>query len=281
MANGHKKKNGNKNGEVAHKPKFSLSTVAEDMADKGFEQMGANDLALPFLKVLGQLSPQVTQGDPAFIPAARPGMIYNSVTQDLFDGQKGIEVVPCYYKLEYLEWPDRQEGANAPAATHPADSDILSQTTRDDQNLDRLPNGNYIQETASHFVIRVENGQPQESALMSMKATQRKKSKMWNSMMRSVKEKRSDGRGFYTPAMFTQRYRLNTVLEKNAKGTWYGWKISHIGPVENQLTLDSAMGFYDSCLKGNVNVKYEQEAGKAKPAVAPVTNEQRPPKTPF
>ena len=24
MANGHKKKNGNKNGEVAHKPKFSV-----------------------------------------------------------------------------------------------------------------------------------------------------------------------------------------------------------------------------------------------------------------
>ena len=48
---------------------------------------------------------------------------------------------------------------------------------------------------------------------------QRKKSKMWNSMMRSVKEKRSDGKGFYTPAMFTQRYLLTTVLEKNAKGT--------------------------------------------------------------
>ena len=81
--------------------------------------------------------------------------------------------------------------------------------------------------------------------------------------------------------MFTQRYRLNTVLEKNAKGTWYGWKISHIGPVENQMTLDAAMGFYDSCLKGNVNVKYEQESAKAKPVAESATNEQRPSKTPF
>ena len=203
MANGKRKTNEVKQ-EVAPKQSFSIAAASEDLADKGFEQMGANDLALPFLKVLGQLSPQVTQGDPAFIADARPGMIFNSVTQDLFDGQKGIEIVPCYYKLEYLEWPDRQEGANAPVNTYPADSDILSQTKRDEQNLDRLPNGNYIQETASHFVLRVEDGQPQETALMSMKATQRKKSKMWNSMMRSVKEKRSDGKGFYTPAMFTQ-----------------------------------------------------------------------------
>ena len=274
MANGKRKTNEVKQ-EVAPKQSFSIAAASEDMADKGFEQMGANDLALPFLKVLGQLSPQVTQGDPAFIADARPGMIFNSVTQDLFDGQKGIEIVPCYYKLEYLEWPDRQEGANAPVNTYPADSDILSQTKRDEQNLDRLPNGNYIQETASHFVLRVEDGQPQETALMSMKATQRKKSKMWNSMMRSVKEKRSDGKGFYTPAMFTQRYLLNTVLEKNAKGTWYGWKISHVGPVQNQMTVDAAMGFYDSCMKGNVNVKYENESATAKPVTEPTQNASR------
>ena len=274
MANGKRKTNEVKQ-EVAPKQSFSIAAASEDMADKGFEQMGANDLALPFLKVLGQLSPQVTQGDPAFIADARPGMIFNSVTQDLFDGQRGIEIVPCYYKLEYLEWPDRQEGANAPVNTYPADSDILSQTKRDEQNLDRLPNGNYIQETASHFVLRVEDGQPQETALMSMKATQRKKSKMWNSMMRSVKEKRSDGKGFYTPAMFTQRYLLNTVLEKNAKGAWYGWKISHVGPVQNQMTLDAAMGFYDSCMKGNVNVKYENESSTAKPVTEPTQNASR------
>ena len=274
MANGKRKTNEAKQ-EVAPKQSFSIAAASEDMADKGFEQMGANDLALPFLKVLGQLSPQVTQGDPAFIADARPGMIFNSVTQDLFDGQRGIEIVPCYYKLEYLEWPDRQEGANAPVNTYPADSDILSQTKRDEQNLDRLSNGNYIQETASHFVLRVEDGQPQETALMSMKATQRKKSKMWNSMMRSVKEKRSDGKGFYTPAMFTQRYLLNTVLEKNAKGTWYGWKISHVGPVQNQITLDAAMGFYDSCMKGNVNVKYENESATAKPVTEPTQNASR------
>ena len=92
-----------------------------------------------------------------------------------------------------------------------------------------------------------------------MKATQRKKSKMWNSMMKSLREKSKDGKSYYEPAMFTQRYLLTTVLEKNAKGTWHGWKIGHVGPVQNQMLLDGAMGFYDHCLKGDVKVKHEEE----------------------
>ena len=35
----------------------------EQFADEGFENVDSKSLALPFLKVLGQLSPQVTQGD--------------------------------------------------------------------------------------------------------------------------------------------------------------------------------------------------------------------------
>jgi len=62
----------------------------EQFADQGFENVDSKSLALPFLKILGQLSPQVTQGDSQFIPEARPGMIFNTVTNQLYDGQKGI-----------------------------------------------------------------------------------------------------------------------------------------------------------------------------------------------
>ena len=47
MANGKRKTNEVKQ-EVAPKQSFSIAAASEDMADKGFEQMGANDLALPF-----------------------------------------------------------------------------------------------------------------------------------------------------------------------------------------------------------------------------------------
>jgi hypothetical protein len=230
----------------------------EQFADSGFDNVDSKSLALPFLKVLGQLSPQVTQGDSNFIPEARAGMIYNTVTDELYDGQKGITVIPCFYKLEYIEWRDRDKGAVAPVNVYPSDSDIMSKTTRGDDGKDRLENGNYIEETASHYVMVVESNKT-STALITMKSTQRKKSKKWNSMMMSLRQQRKNGKGFFKPAPFTQQYSMNTVLEKNNLGSWFGWEISHIGPVESEEVMKSAFEFYESCKKGSVRVNHNKE----------------------
>ena len=182
---------------------------------------------------------------------ARAGMIYNTVTDELYDGQKGIHVIPCYYKLEYIEWRDRDKGAVACVSGYPADSDIMSKTTRGDDGKDRLENGNYIEETASHYVMVVEE-EKSSTALITMKSTQRKNLK-WNSMMMSLSQKRKDGKGFFKPAPFTQMYSLKTVLEKNNLGSWFGWEIEHIGQVESEETIKGAY-FYESCKKGAVRV---------------------------
>ena len=235
----------------------------EQFADAGFENVDSKSLALPFLKVLGQLSPQVTQGDSQFIPEARAGMIYNTVTDELYDGAKGITVVPCYYKLEYIEWKDREKGAVAPVNVYSSDSDIMSKTTRGDDGKDRLENGNYIEETASHYVLIVEPDKS-STALLTMKSTQRKKSKKWNSMMMSLRQKRKSGAGFFKPAPFTQRYSLKTVLEKNNLGSWFGWEIEHLGGVDSEEIMKAAFDFYESCKKGAVRVNHNKEEQAAK-----------------
>src|SRR6056300_531160 len=256
-----------KDVEVMAKKGGALATVdLESFADEGFENVDSKSVALPFLKVLGQLSPQVTQGDSQFMEEARPGMIYNTVTNELYNGAAGITVIPCYYKLEYIEWRDRDKGAVAPVNVYPATSDIMSKTTRGDDGKDRLDNGNYIEETASHYVLVCEEG-AQSTALVTMKSTQRKKSKKWNSMMMSLRAKRKDGKGFFRPAPFTQEYKLKTVLEKNNLGSWYGWEIEHIGQVESEETIKAAFDFYESCKKGAVRTVH--------------SNEEKTEKTPF
>ena len=251
--------------EVAIKEKAGAvaNLNIEQFADAGFENVDSKSLALPFLKVLGQLSPQVTQGDSQFIPEARAGMIYNTVTDELFDGAKGITVVPCYYKLEYIEWKDREKGAVAPVNVYSSDSDIMSKTTRGDDGKDRLENGNYIEETASHYVLIVEPDKS-STALLTMKSTQRKKSKKWNSMMMSLRQKRKSGAGFFKPAPFTQKYSLKTVLEKNNLGSWFGWEIEHVGGVDSEEVMKAAFDFYESCKKGAVRVNHNKEEQAAK-----------------
>ena len=83
-------------------------------------------------------------------------------------------------------------------------------------------------------------------------------------MMMSLRSKKKDGQGFFKPAPFTQTYRLKTVLEKNNLGSWFGWEIEHIGPVEDQNVLQAAYEFYTSCKDGAVKVNYKQEENTPK-----------------
>jgi len=245
--------------QVAEKKTAGLpSNIFEDDAAKGLGSIGQEDLALPFLKILGQLSPEVNKRDGKYVEGAEPGMIYNSVSGDLYDGVKGIDVIPCFYKLEYIEWKDRGEGPGAPVAIYDSSSDIMSKTKPDANYKDRLPNGNYIEKTASHFVIV--SGDNPSTALISMKSTQLKISRKWNSMMSGIKMKGKNG--LFTPASFSHIYRLKTTQMSNDKGTWFGWEVSKVGPVTDQSLYGQAKSFSENISKGNVKAKHGEDKPK-------------------
>ena len=239
--------------QVAEKKSAGLpSNIFEEDAAKGLGKLGQEDLALPFLKILGQLSPEVNKRDGKYVEGAEPGMIFNSVSGELYDGMKGITVVPCFYKLEYIEWKDRGEGSGGPVQIHDSSSDIMSQTKTDANYKDRLPNGNYVEKTASHFVLIT--NPTAATALISMKSTQLKISRKWNSMMAGIKMKGKNG--MFTPASFSHEYRLRTVQQSNDKGTWFGWEVQKIGPVSNAELYQQAKAFAESISKGDVKAKH-------------------------
>ena len=227
-------------------------------ADKGSQNMTQEDLALPFLKVLGQLSPEVNKVHARYVENAEPGMIINSVTNELYDGSKGINVLPVFYERKLIEWQDRGAGTGAPVAIHDASSDIMSQTTRDKSYKDRLPNGNYIDNTANHYVVVL--GDSPQTALISMKATQLKISRKWNSIMMGIKLQGKNG--LFTPPTYSHIYNLKTVQMSNDKGTWFGWEVSKVGPVSDQNVYGIAKSFADQVGKGDVQVKHGSDESK-------------------
>ena len=62
-------------------------------AQQGAQNISQEDLALPFLKILGQLSPEVNKRDGKYVEGAEPGKIINTVTNALYDE---INVIPCH-----------------------------------------------------------------------------------------------------------------------------------------------------------------------------------------
>ena len=214
--------------------------------------MTQDDLALPFLKVLGQLSPECNKRDAKHVKGAEPGMIINTVTNEVYDGEKGIDVVPVHYKRQYIEWQDRGESQGAPVKIYEAGDD-LPKTTRDKFNKDRLANGNYLENTASHFVVVL--GKSPTTALISMKATQLKVSRKWNSMMLGIKMQGKNG--LFTPPTYSHIYSLKTVQMSNDKGTWFGWDVAKVGPVTDKGIYDMAKAFAESVGKGEIQAKPE------------------------
>ena len=239
--------------QVATKKEGALATnLFEADANQGAQNISQEDLALPFLKILGQLSPEVNKRDGKYVEGAEPGKIINTVTNELFDD---IDVIPCHYKRQYIEWQDRGTSSGAPVAIHEADSDIVSTTTRDKGYKDRLPNGNYLENTANHFVLLC--GKNPQTALLSMKSTQLKVSRKWNSMMMGIKMQGKNG--LFTPPTYSHIYNLKTVQMSNDKGTWFGWDVSKKGPVEQQDLYGMAKNFALSVGKGETQPKYGTE----------------------
>jgi hypothetical protein len=243
--------------EVIKKEEGALATnMFEADANGGAQNIEQEDLALPFLKVLGQLSPEINKKNGRYVEGAEPGMILNSVTKKLYDGDKGINVIPCSYERKYLEWKPRELGGGL-VGMHSIDDPIVRTTKRDQFNRDVLPNGNYLENTASHFVVTT--GEDAGTGLISMTRTQLKVSRTWNSMMMSIKLKYQGKNGLFTPPTFSHIYNLKSVQMTNDKGTWFGWDINKIGPVTDNNVYSLAKDFAEKIGKGEVEVKHDSD----------------------
>ncbi len=180
------------------------NTMFEQDAHDGMDNISSEDVALPFLKLLSQLSPEIEN-----VKGAKAGMIYNTVSGEVYDGTQGIKVIPCHYERKYIEWQPRGSGSGAPIAVHPATSDIMTKTFRKPgESKDYLDNGNYIENSAQHYVMIVGDDGTCSPALIVLKSTQLKKSRKWNSMMMTLKMNGKNGP--FTPPSYSHVYRLTS-----------------------------------------------------------------------
>ncbi len=237
---------------------FDASMMEAD-AGSGMENMGMEDLALPFLKVLSGNDP-VLDDDTV---DARKGDIYNTVTGVAYRGKDGVRVVPCSYQRRFIQWAPRGSGSGAPMAIYDP-GDVRPKTERSSEdNKDYVVGGtgDYIEETHQHFVLLLNEDGSAETALIAMKSTQLKKSRKWNSMMasRSLQGKN----GPFTPPRFSHIYHLKTVAEENSKGSWHGWEMSCEGVIEDGALYARAKGFADNVRLGDVLVKHTDDDGSS------------------
>lgn len=247
---------------VAQPKGNSLSVIGgidlEQYAGAGLQEMKATDLAIPFLRILAQLSPQVNKRDGAYVQGAEAGDIYHTVSNTVFKGTEGVTVVPCHVQHRFLEWKPREKGGGYVGAHYPEEP-ITKTTRRDDRGNEVLPNGNYLVNTYQFFVLLLTEEGPQQ-CIIPMSSSQIKTAKKWNTAMNSLTFRGKSG-NLLVHSAFTSKYKLTTVPQQNDKGSWFGWNIERIGFLEESdaYILPIANQFMEAVSAGAVTIREDSD----------------------
>lgn len=212
----------------------------------GLANADTASFALPFLLILQKMSPQLDKNAPEFIEGASEGDILNTATQDVYDGQEGIVVLPVEFKRSFTIWTTREKGGGFKGEVPTTDPKVM-ETTPDDKGRNILPDGQtQLVDTRLHGVALIDDGHA-KPALISMTSTQIKKSRRWNTQMDEMMQK--DGYGTWAHV-----YKLTTVPESNDKGSWMGWNIEHQGMVQDQAHVNVAEAFFKALGAGSAKM---------------------------
>ena len=246
----------NKN-EIAEAKTTAISTFDDTLLSggTGLEETTTEDFAIPFIRVLQPMSPQLQKQNGSYIAGASAGDLYNTVTGEAYDGEEGVSIVPCAYNKKYIEWIPREKGGGLVNANH--DISILSSCKRDDESRRYYtPEGNEIVETAQFFVLVVKDGTAQQ-AVLAFTSTQLGVSRKWLTMLRMARVNNSKGESVEAP-MFAYTYRLTTTTQSNDKGSWNAYSINQEGATEMPIAM-MAKDFMSAARSGDVQVKQEHQ----------------------
>lgn len=172
---------------------------------RGMEDVTSNDVIIPRLEQVQALSPARDKTSSNYIPGAEEGMLFNSVTRELYGSE--AFVTPVVYKKQWLVWKDRKQGGGAQGFRGAFNSELEAKSKinelSEEQGLEAV-------ETAQHFCYIIKANGSAEEIVMSMAKSKLKVSKRWNSLMRIA-----------GGDSFSRVYKVSSIVEANAKGEKY------------------------------------------------------------
>lgn len=231
-----------------------------DYGDLGFEDQTQDDYSIPFLGVLQSNSPICSDED----SGARPGMIINTVTGELYSSKDGVAFVPAATVHNFVEWKPRDAGGGFVAQYDLEDPVVLKATAGHTVGKIILPNGNELIETYSVYglIVGPDGAAP---AVVAFTSTKIKKYKRWMTQARTVQIDVGGGRRVKAP-LPAHRYRLKTVKEKNTKGEFFNFDIGFDGANALEARLGpkdeifiAARDLNDMVREGRVKVAHDSQ----------------------
>lgn len=196
----------------------------EDL-DRGFEGQTSADYSVPFVSVLQQMSPQVSDPRDGGIEGAKPGMLINTVTGELWDGREGLEFVPAMTQHVFVEWVPREKGGGM-VGRHEVDSDVVRAARANSSEFGKLRTreGNDLIETFYVYGVLCSGEQPAENVILAFTSTKIKIYKNFNTRVGFFMVQTPNGKR--RPPLFSHLVKITTSKEKNNKGEFYNFVLN-------------------------------------------------------
>ena len=244
--------------EVATKKNAELSTdLMDDILEFAGEgaAFGADEMQIPFIRALQALSPQLNKKKPEYIDGAEQGDLFNTVTGQVWKGEEGVTIIPCYQVTKYLEFTPRDMGGGFRGEISPTNP-VLQQTTRQGSK-ELLPTGNELVKSDQHYCLVLDGEGSFQPAVIDMKSTQLKVSRRWKTQIAMQKIKHPKTGQMITPPLFATEWKITTVEESNDQGSWFNPSVEKVGLVGERDLMLEAKAFRDSVAAGEAKAVAE------------------------
>ena len=210
--------------------------LAKD-AGLGNENVGTDDLAIPRLDLIQQLSPQIDKSSPKFIEGAETGHIFNSLTGEVYDF---VFVINLQFEQKWQVFKKRKFGGGFEGSF-----DNEAEATQHLETQGLPVDQHDVVETAIHKCLMLdEEGKPKTPVLIYMSGSKQRVSKGWNSV---IQLKNPDA------ARFASVWTLQSSPEKNRQGQpYHNFKVDFAGWADEAL-YDEAKRLYEGLVSGGTD----------------------------
>lgn len=245
-----------KTGEVL--PAAMLKRMQKSAAKA--QTFRADDLIIPRLGILQDLSEQVKPRSANYIDGAQAGQIYNNVTMAL---DEKVVFIPAYHSVRYIAWKPRPDGGlvdmNFPEENLVnLQKDGVSKWVGEIEHDGRATFVEVI-ETPEWAGIAIGSDGRAVPCVISFAMTKSKAARKINTVVEMCELQDEKGNSF-VPASFVHQFELGTGLESSGDNEWFGWTVSHLGFCSDEKLVDRAEKLHDQIKSGEVEAAAPTEA---------------------
>ena len=176
---------------------------------EGFEGINTSTMAVPFIRILQKLSPQLNRQKAEYMADAEEGMFFNTLTKAIF--ADGFNCIVLNFDHVYIEWKPNRGGFVGYHSPENAERIAVDKTfgawkTKDGNELSE----NYV------YMLVIEGHEHEGPIVLSLSSSAIKVAREWNRLMLThIMDDGTKARPYYLV------WHIGTEYSENDQGSWY------------------------------------------------------------